>query len=87
MSQYTGSVGVLGLQVLEEWFLPRLAASTSATQCGLTAADDEARANLDKTLHTLSYQYPKQLWQFYIIGRLSFYIELVTYVAKIPLEA
>ena len=52
MSQDRGSVGVSGLQVLEEWFLPRLAASTSATRCGLTAADDEARANLDETLHT-----------------------------------
>ena len=53
MSQDSGSVGVSGLQVLEEWFLPRLAASTSATRCGLTAAGDEARANLDETLHTL----------------------------------
>ena len=84
MSQDIRSVG---LQVLEEWFLPRLAASTSAIRCGLTPADDEARATLDETLHSLFYQYSKHLWRFYIIGRLSFYIELVMYVAKIPLEA
>ena len=86
MSQDRESVGVSGLQVLEEWFLPRLAASTSATRCGLTAADDEARANLDETLpyiHDLPVS--KTFVAILHYWKAFFYIALVIYV--VPLEA